>query len=400
MISQSKNQAAHGSFNQPKSGDWNPLLKNYARAPVNFIRGDGSYLYDDNGKKYLDYLCGIAVTGFGHNHAEIKSAVMEQVDNLWHVSNLFESALQKNLAQKLAARSGLDSVFFCNSGTEANEAAIKFARRHGGSRKNIITALNGFHGRTMGSLSASAKYKMWEGFFPLTPGFVHVPFGDMEAIEYSFDENIAAIMVEPIQGEAGINIPYEGYLKDLRNFCNNKNILLILDEVQTGIGRTGKFFSFEYEEIKPDIVTLAKGIANGLPLGAVLCSQDVAKSITPGSHGSTFGGNPVAVAAANKVVDLIDVELLEHIRSIGERLIDEVKKIESDFIAEIRGRGLLIGIEFDKEKSVKEINSKLLGCGVVTCTSGENVLRVLPPFLSGEEEIEIFASTLRHVLKD
>lgn len=400
MIPHLKNQTAHGLSNLRSNADWNPLLKNYSRAPVDFVLGDGIYLYDSTGKKYLDFLCGIAVTGFGHNHPAIKSAVKEQVEKLWHVSNLFESGLQKSLAQKLAARSGLDSVFFCNSGTEANEAAIKFARKWGGEKKHIITALDGFHGRTMGSLSASAKFKMWEGFFPLTPGFVYVPFGDMDAIENSFDEHTAAIMIEPVQGEAGINIPYNGYLKDLRKFCDEKEILLILDEIQTGIGRTGKFFAFEHEKITPDIVTLAKGIANGLPLGVAICSKEVAEAITPGSHGSTFGGNPIAVTSANAVVDLIDVSLLDHITVTGDQIVSGIKSIQSGSIKDVRGKGLMIGVEFNEKISAKEIAAKLLNAGVVVCTAGENVLRILPPFIVTGSEVEQFLSQLAYVLND
>lgn len=398
MIPQ-KNAQEHGSSNlHSAEAEKDYLLKNYARFPVEFVRGEGAYLYDSNGKEYVDFLSGIAVTGFGHNHPEIKSAVEEQMNNLWHVSNLFEASGQKSLAQKLAERAGLDYVFFCNSGSEANEAAIKLTRKWGKERSHIITAIGGFHGRTMGSLSATAQFKVWNGFFPLTPGFIYAQYGDMSSIENSYNKDVAAVMVEPIQGESGIIIPPDNFLKELRAFCDEKNILLILDEVQTGIGRTGKFFAFEHEEIKPDIVTLAKGIANGLPLGALVCSKEVGDAIKPGDHGSTFGGNPLAVASANKVVDLIDEELLEKITSSGGKIIKSINELKYEIIKEIRGKGLMIGIEFDERISAKTISKELLNAGIVTCTSGENTLRMLPPYIITEKEIIKFLHTFAEVL--
>jgi acetylornithine/succinyldiaminopimelate/putrescine aminotransferase len=305
------------------------------------------------------------------------------------------------LAGKLAEHSGLGSVFFCNSGTEANEAAIKFTRKWGNGRSTIITALGGFHGRTLGSLSASGQYKLWEGFFPLTPGFVYVPYDDIEAIENSINHDTVAIMIEPIQGESGIIVPSEGYLRRLREICDNNNLLLVVDEVQTGMGRTGKLFAHQWEEIKPDIITLAKGMANGLPLGAIICSNEVAEYITPGSHGSTFGGNPVAVAAANVVMDLLTEDVLFYNSLMGEKIKVELKHINHPLIKDVRGKGLMIGIEFCEPVNAKDVALILLEEGVVVGTSGDRVIRILPPFIITDEEItkfmNIFTLTLNNL---
>ncbi|MGE5400948.1 MAG: aspartate aminotransferase family protein [Ignavibacteriales bacterium] len=383
-----------------KTGNQNnkALLGNYSRYPVEFAMGEGAYLFDTAGKKYLDFLSGIAVTGFGHNHPVIKGAVEEQVNKLWHVSNLFESSQQEMLAKKLALKAGLDNVFFCNSGTEANEAAIKFARKWGKGRSSIVTATGGFHGRTLGSMSATGQYKIWEGFQPLTPGFSYMPFGDSSVLEDFYDSNLVAVMVEPIQGESGIIVPPKGYLKSLREFCDKHNLLLILDEVQTGMGRTGKFFAHQWEELKPDIITLAKGIANGIPLGAVICTSEVAKEMVPGTHGSTFGGNPLAIAAANEVADLLDDSMLLKIEKLGTMLTNAVSSLNLDCIRTIRGKGLLIGVELNEGISAKATASKLLEKGVVVGTSGDTVLRLLPPFVITPEEINSFVRVLEEVL--
>ncbi|MGE5458415.1 MAG: acetylornithine transaminase [Methanococcaceae archaeon] len=404
MITRTKPKAEPGLYNQPKNieneTENKALLQNYKRYAVEFERGDGAYLYDSNGKKYLDFLSGIAVTGFGHNHPVIKGAVEKQLNKVWHVSNLFESSGQEKLAEELTARTGLDNVFFCNSGTEANEAAIKFARKWGGDRTDIVTALGSFHGRTMGSLSATGQYKVWEGFAPLTPGFSYVPYGDLSVLEHACSKNTAAIMVEPIQGESGIIVPPEGYLKGLREFCTEHNILLIFDEVQTGMGRTGKLFSYQWEGVKPDIITLAKGIANGIPLGAVICTRQVGSVMTPGSHGSTFGGNPLAVAAANAVISLLDENTMEQIADKGKLLMNAIAGLNNESIKIIRGKGLLIGIELKETLSAKTIAGKLLDSGVVVGTSGENVLRLLPPFIINETEIINFVLKLDNAISD
>ena len=386
-------------LNQPKSVDAAncSLLKNYSRYFVEFAKGDGFNLFDTEGKEYLDFLSGIAVTSFGHNNEYIKNAVIEQVNSLWHVSNLFTAGKQEELAQKLTNISGLDKVFFCNSGTEANEAAIKFARKWGKGRSTIITTLGSFHGRTMGSLAASGQYKLWEGFYPVMPGFCYVPFGDLEVLEASYYPDVVAVMVEPIQGESGIILPPEGYMKGLRKFCDKYNLLLIVDEVQAGMGRTGKYFAHQWEEIKPDIITVAKGIANGLPLGAAICTDEVGVTITPGSHGSTFGGNPVSVAAANAVLDLLDEEKLKYILKIGNYLKNKLNSI-SENIKSVRGKGLMIGIEFNEKISAKSIAISLLEEGIVVGTSGESVLRILPPYIITEKEADTFVEKLTEIL--
>lgn len=375
------------------------LLKNYARYDVEFEKGEGFYLYDTEGKEYIDFLSGIAVTGLGHNHPVVKAAVQAQIDKLWHTSNLFQSSGQEELAKKLVSKTNLDNVFFCNSGTEANEAAIKYARKWGKERTNIISALGGFHGRTMGSLSASGQYKLWEGFYPLTPGFRYVPFGDFEAIEYSYTSSVCAIMLEPIQGESGIIVPPDGYLKQVREFCTKHNVLLIMDEVQAGMGRTGKFFAHQWEGIEADIIVLAKGIANGLPLGSVIASDKVGAEMKPGSHGSTFGGNPVAVAAANAVMDVIDDEMLEKVYNLGEKLKSSIELLYSEKIKAVRGKGLMLGIEFISGISAKEIAKKLLDCGYVVGTSGESVIRLLPPFIISENELIKFVLKLKEIIE-
>jgi len=386
---------------QLKYKSHSPLLQNYSRYNIQFVKGNGIYLYDSGGKEYIDFLSGIAVTGFGHAHPDIVKVVKEQLDSYWHVSNLFDSKQQELVASKLSQHSGLDSVFFCNSGTEANEAAIKFARKWGSrksdtvdGRSTIITTLGSFHGRTLGSLSASGQYKLWEGFFPLTPGFVYVPYDDIGAIEYSINKNTVAIIVEPIQGESGVIIPSNNYLKILRGICDKHKLLLIVDEVQTGTGRTGKMFAHQWEDIKPDLITLAKGIANGLPLGAVICNSKVAECISPGSHGSTFGGNPVSIAAATAVLDLLSDEQIEYNYFIGEKLKKEIVKINHPSIKEVRGKGLMIGVEFRKPINAKDLASKLLERGFIVGTSGEDTIRILPPFMITEKEINKFIKTL------
>ncbi len=363
------------------------LLKNYSRYPVEFVKGEGAYLYDSFGNEYLDFLSGIAVTGFGHNHSIIKEAVENQVCNLWHVSNLFEASQQELLAQKLINNTELESVFFCNSGTEANEAAIKFARNWGEGRSSIITTLGSFHGRTMGSLSASGQYKLWRGFYPLTPGFVYVDFNDVEAIKYSITEHTVAVMVEPIQGESGIIVPAENYLTEIKTLCDEYNLLLILDEVQSGMGRTGKMFAYQWEKIEPDIVTLAKGIANGLPLGATLCSERLSDKIKPGMHGSTFGGNPISISAANSVLDLLDSDQLINNYNLGNLIYNKLVNYNYPIIKSVRGKGLFIGIEFHENIKAEDVMKLLLEEKVVTCTAGNNTLRLLPPYIITEKEV-------------
>ncbi|VAX28486.1 Acetylornithine aminotransferase [hydrothermal vent metagenome] len=373
------------------------LLKNYARYPVEFVEGKEANLFDSEGNSYLDFLSGIAVTGFGHQHKEITKAAEKQLNKLWHVSNLFEASPQEELAGKLTAATGLDSVFFCNSGTEANEAAIKFARKCGGERKTIIAANGGFHGRTMGSLSATGQKKLWEGFTPMLPGFEFVDFNNIEQVKQSIDGNTCAILVEPIQGESGVIVPNKNYFVELRKTCDENNMLLILDEVQTGIGRTGKLFAHQWSGITADIITSAKGIANGLPLGAVICSEQITETIKPGDHGSTFGANPVAIAAANKVFDLLTTEMLITINQKGALIKESIQSLDLQLVKEIRGKGLMIGIELI-EPLAKKIAKELLDEKIVVGNSGDSVIRLLPPFIISESEIKEFVKIFESVV--
>ncbi len=376
------------------------LLKNYNRFSVEFDHGNGFYLYDTEGKEYIDFYSGIAVTSFGHNHPQIKNAAIDQINKLWHTSNLFTSSLQESLAKKLSEKSGMDYVFFCNSGTEANEAAIKFARKWGAGRYEIISTHGSFHGRSYGALSATGQYKFWKGFEPLVPGFIHVPYGSISAVANAITENTVAVLIETIQGEGGVNVPPEDYLPGLRELCTEKNILLIVDEIQTGIGRTGKFYSYQNSNIIPDIVTSAKGLANGIPLGAVLCSKDVAAVIKPGDHGSTFGGNPVAVAVANKVVDLLDENTLADIEKLGNTLMNGLHGLHNESIKNIRGIGLIIGVEFSSNVSAKIVSAKMLEIGFVVGTAGDYVLRILPPFIITQNEIAKFLLALKKIISE
>ncbi len=380
--------------------NFSKLLNTYSRYQVEFVKGEGPYLIDNDGKEYIDFLCGIAVNGFGHNHPEIKAAVQAQLDNYWHLSNLYISSGQEELAKKLTEKSGMDYVFFSNSGTEAVEAGLKFARKWGKEKFEIISTLNSFHGRTFGSLSATGQPKFWEGFSPMVPGFKHVAFGSIEAVNNAMSDNTAAVIVETIQGEGGVNVSPADYIKKLRALCSEKGILLIIDEVQTGMGRTGKFFSYLHYDIKPDIVTSAKGIANGIPLGATLCSEEVAACIKPGSHGSTFGGNPLSIAAANKVVDLLDEKTLNYISDTGNIIMNGLHGLHMDEIKEIRGKGLIIGIEMQEGISSKIIASNMLKRGILVGTSGESVVRLLPPFIIAEKEISKFLLTFKSVVSE
>lgn len=375
------------------------LINNYSRYGVEFVSGKGAYLFDKSGKKYLDFLSGIAVTGFGHCHPRITAAVEQQLKSFWHVSNLFYSSPQEILGRKLNNISGLSKTFFCNSGTEANEAAIKFARLWNKNRFGIITAIGSFHGRTLGSLSATGQYNLWKDFKPLLPGFSYVPYNNLNALENSIDEYTAGILLEPIQGESGVIVPSEGYLKSVREICDKHGILLIMDEVQTGIGRTGKHFASQWDGILPDMITFAKGIANGIPLGGVIVSEKIAECIYPGSHGSTFGGNPLAIAAANEVIDLLNDDTLNIIQMAGKKLVENIKTLSSRFIKKVRGKGLMIGIELENTISAKKAAKILLENGFVVGTSGDSVIRLLPPFIISDKEIKDFTEGLSFVLQ-
>ena len=371
------------------------LVKNYNRKKISFKKGKGSYLYTFNGVRYLDFIQGIAVNSLGHSHPKLIEAMHEQSKKMWHVSNAFVIPEGEILAKKLAKKTFADFVMFQNSGTEATEAAIKVARRYfysiGKPKKNrIICIKNSFHGRTIAAIYASGSKKMTEGFGPKVQGFDHFNFGDHSKLKRLITNKTAAIMVETIMGEGGIKVIPDWCLKGLRKLCNKKKILLILDEVQCGIGRTGDFFAFERSKVKPDIVPIAKGIGGGFPIGAVLMNKKVASGMTSGTHGSTFGGNPLAMKIGSTVLDIVsNKSFLKNVRKNSEYFHNELNKIRQKFprvIKEIRGRGYLIGIQLFKNQS-HFINS-LMQNKLLTIRAAENVVRILPPLNVKKNELK------------
>ncbi len=369
------------------------LMPTYAPLDVSFQRGEGAYLWDQHDKRYLDALAGIAVCGLGHAHPNVTAAISEQAGKLIHTSNLYNIEKQQQLADALCDVSGLDRVFFSNSGAEANEAAIKIARLYGHSKNiktpTIIVMENSFHGRTMATLSATGNRKVQAGFEPLLSGFARAPFNDIEAISNIAANNsdVVAVMVEPVQGEAGIRIPDADYLKQLREVCDQHGWLLILDEIQTGMGRTGKWFAFQHHNIKPDVMTLAKALGNGAPIGACLATEQVAALMKPGSHGSTFGGNPLCCAAALAVVDTLKQDkLVDHAASVGAGMLkslrDNLQPLEQ--VRDVRGLGLMIGIEL--HDNCTELVKAGLEQGILFSVQNENTIRLLPPLIINAQQ--------------
>ena len=372
------------------------LAKNYNRKKIGFKYGKGCYLYSANNKKYLDFVQGIAVNSLGHAHPRLVKTLRDQSKKLWHVSNAFQIPEGEKLARKLCKKTFADYVMFQNSGAEATEAAIKAAKRYfysiGKTKKNRILCIkNSFHGRTLAAIFASGSKKMTEGFGPKVEGFDHFSFGDHDSLKKKINKNTAAIMVETIMGEGGIKVIPDWCLKDLRTLCNKKNILLILDEVQCGIGRSGDFFAFEKSKVKPDIVPIAKGIGGGFPIGAVLMNKKVASGMIPGTHGSTFGGNPLAMSVGNTVLDIIaNKKFLNNVKSVSKYFLFKLNKIKEKYpnlIKQIRGKGLLIGIQLYKDQT-KFIN-KLMDNQLLTIRAAENVVRILPPLNVKRKEIDI-----------
>ena len=371
------------------------LTKNYNRKKISFKRGKGSFLYSVDGKKYLDFVQGIAVNSLGHAHPKLVKTINAQSKKLWHVSNAFIIPEGEKLAKKLAKKTFADYVMFQNSGAEATEAAIKVARRYfysiGKPKKNrILCVKNSFHGRTLAAIYASGSKKMTEGFGPKVGGFDHFEFGDHKSLKKKITKNTAAIMVETIMGEGGIKVIPDWCLKELRKICNKKDILLILDEVQCGIGRSGDFFAFEKSKVKPDIVPIAKGIGGGFPIGAVLMNKKVASGMTVGTHGSTFGGNPLAMAVGNSVMDIIaNKKFLKNVKNISKYFLINLNKIKEKYpgvIKEIRGRGLLIGIQLHTDQA--NFIKKLMENKLLTIRAAENVVRILPPLNVKKNEID------------
>ena len=371
------------------------LAKNYNRKKISFKFGRGSYLYSVDGKKYLDFVSGIAVNSLGHANPRLVKTINDQSKKLWHVSNAFQIPEGENLAKKLCKKTFADYVMFQNSGAEATEAAIKVARRYffsiGKSNKNRILCIkNSFHGRTLAAIYASGSKKMTEGFGPKLKGFDHFNFGDHKALEKKITKNTAAIMIETIMGEGGIKVIPDFCLRELRKLCNKKKILLILDEVQCGIGRSGDFFAFEKSKVKPDIVPIAKGIGGGFPIGAVLMNKKVAAGMTPGTHGSTFGGNPLAMSVGNKVMDIVsNKNFLNKVKKLSKYFLSNLNKTKEKYphiIKQIRGRGFLIGIQLHKDQT--NFIEKLMDNKLLTIRAAENVVRILPPLNVKKNELD------------
>ncbi len=384
------------------------LMNTYARQPISFVRGEGVWLIDAEGNRYLDALAGVAVNGLGHAHPKLVKAISEQAAKLIHVSNMYHINEQARLADKLCEISGMDRVFFCNSGCEANEASIKLARLYGHNKgvksPEIIVMEKSFHGRTLATLSATGNRKTQAGFEPLVSGFVRVPFDDVEAVRQvaAHNKNVVAILVEPVQGEGGINIPYDasGYLEQLRKICDDHGWLLMLDEVQTGIGRTGTWFAFQHTNIMPDVMSLAKGLGSGVPIGACLARGVAAETFTYGKHGSTFGGNPLATAAGFATLQIIEEDdLRAHAEKMGDVICNGLRGALKDVagVNVIRNAGLMIGIELDRPCG--DLVKRALAERLLINVTAENVVRLLPPLVISQSEAEQLVAILGKLIK-
>ena len=379
------------------------LMQTYTRQPISIVRGRGAKVYDMEGREYLDFVGGIAVNLLGHGHPDLVQAIQQQAAQLIHVSNLYYTEPQVTLAKILVEHSFADRVFFCNSGAEANEAAIKLARRYahmkyGESRFEVITMKNSFHGRTLATITATGQDKVQKGFEPLMPGFSYAPFNDMATLEAMAGERTAGIMLEPVQGEGGMHVAGREYLKRLREFCTAHDILLIFDEVQTGMGRTGTLFAYEQLGVAPDIMTLAKGLGGGVPIGACLAKESVAAAFSPGAHASTFGGNPLACAAAVAVCRaLLEGQVLDRVKPMGDYLANALTecKARHHVVRDIRGIGLLQGMELDID--AKTVVAEALSRGVLINATGERVLRFVPPLTITTQEIDQLVDTLNAI---
>ncbi len=382
------------------------IMETYRRIPIVLVKGSGAKVWDSDGKEYLDFVAGIAVCSLGHSNLKVVEAIKKQVEILTHVSNLYYIEPQIGLARLLVENSFADKVFFCNSGAEANEAAIKLARKYayektGGDRYEIITMIDSFHGRTLATIAATGQEKFQKGFAPLPGGFKYVPFNDLSALEHAITEKTCGIMLEPIQAEGGIRIPDNDYLRGVRKICNDNDLLLILDEVQVGMGRTGSLFAYENYGIEPDIMTLAKAMGNGFPVGAMLATDRVAAAFVPGSHASTFGGNPLGMTAGLVVMEVLLKEgVLENCKKTGSYFLEklnELKKTHS-IIKEVRGRGLIIGMELsvEGEDIVKKCRDKGI---LINCTCG-NILRFVPPLIITAEDVDMAVNVLDEVMGD
>jgi acetylornithine/N-succinyldiaminopimelate aminotransferase len=381
------------------------VANTYARYPVVLVKGKGTRVWDLEGEEYLDFVSGLAVLNLGHCHPKVVRAIQNQAEKLIHVSNFYYIEPQIQLASLLCKHSFADKVFFCNSGAEANEGAFKLARKYakekmGKDRYEIITMERSFHGRTLATLTATGQEKFHKGYEPLMPGFKYIPFNDIGAVKSGINSKTCAVMLEPIQGEGGVNCPSEGYLKALREICDERGVLLIFDEVQVGMGRTGKLFAYEHEGVEPDILTLAKSLAGGVPIGALLIKKGIAESFNPGDHASTFGGNPLATAAGvAALTTILEEGMLENCEKMGDYFLSQLQEIKKkfSFVEEVRGKGLILGMELrmDGNSIVNEMLRKKI---LINCTMG-NVLRFLPPLIVTNEEIDRVVNALEGVFR-
>jgi predicted acetylornithine/succinylornithine family transaminase len=379
-----------------------PLMATYAPPPLSLVRGEGVHVYDAEGRAYLDFIGGIAVAATGHCHPHVVEAIRRQAGMLMHASNLFGIPQQRELARRLTEKVGPGyRAFFCNSGAEANEAAIKLARRWGAKAGKgsgtIVCAQGSFHGRTLASLAATGQPKYHKGFEPMPAGFKHVPFGDAEALADALTPDVIAVLIEPIQGEGGVRMPPPGYLRAVRGMCDERGVLLMVDEVQTGMGRTGRFLACEHEGVRPDVVTLAKALGSGVPIGACIASPEASAAFEPGTHGSTFGGNPLSCAAALATLDVIEREgLMENAAAVGAHLRGQLHAIGKRIpgsLKEVRGEGLLIGVEFERPVA-KDLVRALIPRGVLANATSEHVLRLAPPLTLTAAQADAFAGQL------
>ena len=379
------------------------VAQTYNRFPIAIVKGEGTRVWDADGKEYLDFVAGLAVTNLGHCHPAVVEAIRRQAGELLHISNLYHIGPQAELAKLLCENSFADRVFFCNSGSESIEASIKLARKYFNSRgvnkSNIISMERSFHGRTMAALAATAQKKVQKGFEPHLQSFTYVPFGDIDAVKEAITPETAAVLIEPIQGEGGVNLPPDGFLRELREITRAREVLLIFDEVQVGMGRTGKLFAYEHSGVEPDIMTLAKGLAGGVSIGAMLATAEAASAFTPGTHASTFGGNPLATAAGSAAIRaILDEGLLGNCTRVGAYLACRLTALKEDFsfIKTVRGKGLIIGMELDIPGA--QIVSDALEEGLLINCTAENVLRFLPALTVTEEEVDRMLRILRSVL--
>jgi acetylornithine/N-succinyldiaminopimelate aminotransferase len=392
--------------NNASISDLSPVMTTYGRFPVTLVKGKGSYVWDDKGLSYLDFTSGIATCNLGHVPDPVKKKLEEQLQNLWHCSNLYHIPTQQELAARLVENSFGDQVFFCNSGAEANEAAIKLARRYaqkikGSERYEIVTFKQSFHGRTLATLSATGQEKIQQGFLPLMPGFRYLPYNDLESLNELASEQTCAVLVELVQGEGGV-IPADlEWVKNLEKICKENDILLMIDEIQTGIGRTGTLFAYEQYGIEPDVISIAKGLGSGFPIGAIIAKEEVAKAFDPGSHGSTFGGNPLATAAGLATIEhIVSTNLVEKMKDTAQFFYDQLQHLKGKFpvIEDIRGKGLLMGLKVPGKAA--EVVQKAISHQVLILTAGPDVVRILPPLTATKEEILELIVVLEAIFQD